>query len=481
MYSRTSIDLSQKTRAEMEHLNGVKKYLTSRKAVMKVLNNLKQMETKFITSCFDNGIDDGDVISMLRQVEEVTIRVVKSFLSFISGSEAESKSSRCSLVSKLIQNKRVGSEEGRKTMKLQRPKMHCTPSLNLAIPSTLSTLPSRQHPIASQIDENLNRLRAPQSASTSSSVGDKLNCLQDLYDYVDMFLQLPLSQQDLAQEPQRKLVDEPLDGSLLLLDVCGTAKDALQQTKASQAESLLSFISGPEAESLLSFISGPEAELKSSRWSLVSKLIHQKRVMCEEAEQKTKEIANAEAALRSFIKSGNMKHVESVQNELQNTEMCIQDLEEGLESFFRRLIKARVTVLNILNQTMALVWHVTSIRAMLSSLPLVLTLASPRPGQNPPSSYCQPNPAYPCAPAGQYFGKGPMQLSWNYNNGQCGRAIGVDLLHNPDLLETDATICFKSAFWFWMAAQPPKPSCHNVIVGAWQWLGCTGAGPDWVQ
>ncbi|XP_039015165.1 uncharacterized protein LOC120145386 [Hibiscus syriacus] len=261
----------------MEHLNGVKKYLTSRKAVMKVLNNLKQMETKFITSCFDNGIDDGDVISML-------------------------------------------------------------------------SLPSRQHPIASQIDENLNRLRAPQSASTSSSVGDKLNCLQDLYDYVDMFLQLPLSQQDLAQEPQRKLVDEPLDGSLLLLDVCGTAKDALQQTKASQAESLLSFISGPEAESLLSFISGPEAELKSSRWSLVSKLIHQKRVMCEEAEQKTKEIANAEAALRSFIKSGNMKHVESVQNELQNTEMCIQDLEEGLESFFRRLIKARVTVLNILNR-----------------------------------------------------------------------------------------------------------------------------------
>ncbi|KAE8698762.1 Endochitinase 1 [Hibiscus syriacus] len=87
--------------------------------------------------------------------------------------------------------------------------------------------------------------------------------------------------------------------------------------------------------------------------------------------------------------------------------------------------------------------------------------------QNPPSSYCQPNPTYPCASGRQYFGRGPMQLSWNYNYGQCGRAIRVDLLKNPDLLATDATISFKSAFWFWMTAQPPKPSCHNVIVGAW--------------
>ncbi|XP_039016779.1 uncharacterized protein LOC120147475 [Hibiscus syriacus] len=102
-------------------------------------------------------------------------------------------------------------------------------------------------------------------------------------------------------------------------------------------------------ESLLSFISGPEPQLKSSRWSLVSKFMNQKSVMCEEEEQKANEIVNAEATLRSLIKSGNMKHVGNVQNVLQNSEMCIQDLDEGLESFFRRLIKARVTVLNSLN------------------------------------------------------------------------------------------------------------------------------------
>ncbi|KAK8607089.1 hypothetical protein V6N13_052836 [Hibiscus sabdariffa] len=272
-----------------------------------------------------------------------------------------------------------------------------------------NSLPSRQHPITSQIDENMNRLRASQSASTSSSlVRHQLNYLQDLYDSVDMLLQLPLAQQSLAQEQQRKLVEQLLDGSLMLLDACGTAKDALSQTKECTQElqsilrrrrgavglanevrkyltsrkavrkaickalknlkhmenkiskdgetgAMTSTLKQVEAvtisflESLLSFISGPEAESKSSPWSLVSKLMHQKKATCEEEEHKTNEIANAETTLRYFVKSGSMKHAENMQNVLENSEMCIQDLDEGLESFFRKLIKARVTVLNILN------------------------------------------------------------------------------------------------------------------------------------
>ncbi|XVE97650.1 hypothetical protein REPUB_Repub03eG0037100 [Reevesia pubescens] len=288
-----------------------------------------------------------------------------------------------------------------------------TPSLNIqpSYHARSNSLLSRQHPITSQIDENLNRLRASQSASTSSSIGHKLNGLQDLHDYIDMFLQLPLTQQALAQEQQWKWIEELLDGSLLILDVCSTAKDALLQTKEctkelqsnlrrrrgieglanevrkyltsrkavkiaickalknlkhmqtklstscfnKDSEAVISILREVEAvtisilESTLTFISVPEAESKLSRWPLVSKLMYQKRVIYEEEEQKTNEIANAEATLRSFIKSGNMKHVENVLNELQNSELCIQDLEEGLESLFRRLIKARVTVLNILN------------------------------------------------------------------------------------------------------------------------------------
>ncbi|PPD84563.1 hypothetical protein GOBAR_DD18491 [Gossypium barbadense] len=94
-----------------------------------------------------------------------------------------------------------------------------------------NSLPSRQHPIVSQIDENLNRLRASQSASTSSLIGHNLSGLQDLHECVDVLLQFPLTQQALAQEKQREMVEELLDGSLMLLDVCTTAKDALLQTK----------------------------------------------------------------------------------------------------------------------------------------------------------------------------------------------------------------------------------------------------------
>ncbi|KAJ7978681.1 Endochitinase (Chitinase) [Quillaja saponaria] len=82
---------------------------------------------------------------------------------------------------------------------------------------------------------------------------------------------------------------------------------------------------------------------------------------------------------------------------------------------------------------------------------------------------CDGSAAYPCAPGEKYFGRGPIQLTWNYNYGQCGEALGLDLqlLNNPDLVATDPVISFKAAIWFWMTTQLPKPSCHDVITGLW--------------
>ncbi|KAF8719824.1 hypothetical protein HU200_024582 [Digitaria exilis] len=85
----------------------------------------------------------------------------------------------------------------------------------------------------------------------------------------------------------------------------------------------------------------------------------------------------------------------------------------------------------------------------------------------PPSDYCSPRPEWPCAPGKKYFGRGPIQLSYNYNYGPAGRAIGVDLLNNPELVATDAVVSFKTALWFWMTARDNKPSCHAVINGEW--------------
>ncbi|PPD80974.1 hypothetical protein GOBAR_DD22087 [Gossypium barbadense] len=65
----------------------------------------------------------------------------------------------------------------------------------------------------------------------------------------------------------------------------------------------------------------------------------------------------------------------------------------------------------------------------------------------------------------------------NYNYGPAGRAIGEDLINNPDLVATNAILSFKTAIWFWMTPQGNKPSCHSVIIGGWRPSGAdTAAG-----
>nr|ADN37756.1 chitinase [Morus alba var. multicaulis] len=84
-----------------------------------------------------------------------------------------------------------------------------------------------------------------------------------------------------------------------------------------------------------------------------------------------------------------------------------------------------------------------------------------------PSGYCVPSNEWPCVPGQSYYGRGPIQLSYNFNYGQAGAALGLHLLSNPDLVATDVVVSFETALWFWMTPQAPKPSCHDVITGQW--------------
>ncbi|KDP24734.1 hypothetical protein JCGZ_25335 [Jatropha curcas] len=281
------------------------------------------------------------------------------------------------------------------------------------------SLPSRPHPLIAQLDDHISRLRISDAASTSSStsIANKLTHLQDLHDCVDKLLLLPLTQQALlAHHQNRKCVDELLDGSLRLLDVCNAAKDALLQTKEYTLElestirrrqngveievkkyltsrkmakksiqKALSNLKGLEKKcfsssngsddigkiisilkevevitlsvfkSFLSFVYGAPKGLfsKSSNWALVSKLMVHKRIASDEEEEEgvldVNEFATADSALESFVGSKYDNNAENVQSHLKNLELCIQDLEEGTHSLFRRLIKTRVSLLNIFN------------------------------------------------------------------------------------------------------------------------------------
>ncbi|CAO2815721.1 unnamed protein product [Amaranthus hypochondriacus] len=106
------------------------------------------------------------------------------------------------------------------------------------------SLPSRPHPLVPQIDEHVSKLRSSEVVSTSvsqlSSLGYKLSILKDLYECLENLILLPQNQQKLMLFSNASSIDELLDGSLRLLDVCGIAKDVLSQVKEHMQEMLSS-------------------------------------------------------------------------------------------------------------------------------------------------------------------------------------------------------------------------------------------------
>ncbi|GAU22057.1 hypothetical protein TSUD_309610 [Trifolium subterraneum] len=231
-------------------------------------------------------------------------------------------------------------------------------------------------------------------------------------DHIHSFLNLPLTQDVLVHEHQENWVNNLFDGSLRLLDMCSVAKDALIHTKECTRElqsiisrrgggleltaeakkfltsskvvkkaiskaltnlkgntkncniiatnndhqtmTLINLLQDVEVatlstfETILQFISGT-TPLKSNTWLSISKLIQPKRVSCSLVAEES-EFAQVDVALQSFVFSKTSKlEVNDLQTILEKMESCIQDFEEGLEFLFRRLIKIRVSILNILN------------------------------------------------------------------------------------------------------------------------------------
>ncbi|MFE9601028.1 glycoside hydrolase family 19 protein [Streptomyces hokutonensis] len=81
-------------------------------------------------------------------------------------------------------------------------------------------------------------------------------------------------------------------------------------------------------------------------------------------------------------------------------------------------------------------------------------------------TYCNWNEPYGC-PAGQsaYYGRGPLQLSWNFNYKAAGDALGIDLLGNPWLVQNDSAVAWKTALWYWNTQSGPgSMTPHNAIV-----------------
>jgi hypothetical protein len=87
------------------------------------------------------------------------------------------------------------------------------------------------------------------------------------------------------------------------------------------------------------------------------------------------------------------------------------------------------------------------------------------------NSYISDNDEYPAVKGVKYYGRGPMQLSYNGNYGYAADCIFGNkkvLLNNPGLVITDPVVSFETAIYFWMTPQTHKPSAHDVMIGKWQ-------------
>ncbi|MFF3839361.1 glycoside hydrolase family 19 protein [Streptomyces sp. NPDC001930] len=107
--------------------------------------------------------------------------------------------------------------------------------------------------------------------------------------------------------------------------------------------------------------------------------------------------------------------------------------------------------------------------------------------------YCDAGQPYGC-PAGQaaYYGRGPIQLSWNFNYKAAGDALGIDLLNNPWRVEQDPAVAMQTGLWYWNTQNGPGTmTAHNAMVngagfGQTIWaingsLECNGGNPAQVQ
>ncbi|GFP86951.1 hypothetical protein PHJA_000838900 [Phtheirospermum japonicum] len=263
--------------------------------------------------------------------------------------------------------------------------------------SRSNSFPSQSHPVMNDVEDRLERLKASQATSTSSSICANLASLRDLHDNINTLIQMPSIEQALSHEQGQNWINELLEGSLRLVDLCGFSRDIVQLTKESvqdlessirrKADDINSYVASrkkinkmvnkciknlkissnqnstalptigtmlKEAESIdlsilksvLILLSGGNNKENKRSWLLLSKFTQSSSRIHSEVEQ---ESCVEDLCSLNINKSRKSIDGENMLKQLKTSEMTIQEIEEGLEALFRSLIKTRVSLLNVLS------------------------------------------------------------------------------------------------------------------------------------
>jgi predicted chitinase len=88
-------------------------------------------------------------------------------------------------------------------------------------------------------------------------------------------------------------------------------------------------------------------------------------------------------------------------------------------------------------------------------------------------NYCRLSDPFGCANGQQYYGRGPIQLSWNYQYKRAGDALGLDLWADPDRVARDSTVAWRTALWYWMTQPGESTQTSHAALRAGAGFGAT--------
>ncbi|KAJ4898882.1 hypothetical protein Rs2_12833 [Raphanus sativus] len=271
------------------------------------------------------------------------------------------------------------------------------------------SLPSRSHPSTTGIEEALRKVKAINTTTGSSeSILMTLAGLEELYDCTEEFLKMGSTQRVMSSDDGSEFMEEMLDGSLRLMDTCSVSRDLMVETHE-HVRGVQSCVrrkkvaGGGGTDQLDVAISGYVGFRKNMRKEAKKLLGSLKKIgggSCpssgvDNGQQDEHRVAVIDAmrrvvsvsvsVLKSFLEflSGRQSNIKSklayvlnkkkdhhdeetknelesldsaiccsrddLQNELEEVDMSIDGFEKHLEGLFRRLIRTRASLLNIIS------------------------------------------------------------------------------------------------------------------------------------